>query len=100
MGEYQIIVGAVLPLVLTFIMQPKWAPTVKAIVALAACLVAAIGQVAVEGGFSASSFSASFLSIVVACQATYHGYWKHTGLPDIEDITSPPSQRKGRHAAP
>jgi hypothetical protein len=97
------IVGFVLPPVLAALMQARWRPEVKGVVAFAACLVAATGTVALQGHLgNGTALTTSFLLIFTGAITTYRLYWRPTGIvPLIEratDIGGKSSSRPSRQA--
>jgi hypothetical protein len=86
------IVGFVLPPVIAIIVQEKWKPGLKAIVAFGACLLSAVGTVYLQGPdtFTLSRWVTASLTTLTVAIATYHGLWRPTGTaPAIEHSTSP-----------
>lgn len=83
------IVGFVLPPVLAVLMQSRWRPEVKGLVAFLACLVAATGTVTLQGHLGdGTALTTSFLLIFTGAIATYRLYWRPTGIaPTIERTT-------------
>ncbi len=83
------IVGFLLPPVLAVVMQARWRPEVKGMVAFVACLIAATGTVTIQGQIGdGTALTTSFLLIFSGAIATYRLYWHPTGItPAIERPT-------------
>lgn len=85
---WSLLVGFFLPLVISAIQRASWSNPVRALVALGACVVAALGTVWLAGDFNTKDIVSSVLLVLVTALATYKGLWKPTGVsPGIEAHT-------------
>ena len=91
------VVGFVLPPVLAVVMQARWRPEVKGLVAFAACLAAAAGTVWLRGDPGrGEDLTGSALLVFAGAIATYRLYWKPTGIaPAIERATDVGGRGRG-----
>jgi len=85
------IAGFLLPPVIAVVQQQKWQQGLRAVVTFLICLaVAAITVFIQYGNWHGRSWVDSALTILVAAIATYHGFWKPTGVaPSVENATTP-----------
>ncbi|HEY6008455.1 MAG TPA: hypothetical protein VIU40_09055 [Geobacteraceae bacterium] len=86
---WALIVGALAPLVIAIIQQPKWAETKRVAVTVGFCIAAGAGTSYFAGNFSGRSLISDILMVLVAALATYRGVWRPSGIaPRIEVATS------------
>ena len=84
------LVGFVLPNVIALLNQARWVARVKALVAFAACAVAAVLTTYVAGSLVPGDLLFSALIVFGAAQVSYQQLWHPTGVaPAIEQATSP-----------
>lgn len=76
------IVGVFLPLVIAVVNRQSWGAPLKALAALAICILAAAGDVYWKGQFSVSNWAETTLAIFVIVATSYVAFWKPTGLAD------------------
>ena len=85
-----VVVGALLPLVISLVKNQSWSKQSKRVVALVASVVAAVLTVGASEGWSAldltdsanwATLAASFGLVYTLAQTTYSGFWEGTG-PD------------------
>lgn len=83
------VAGFALPPVLAVVMQARWRPETKGIVAFAACLIAAVGTVWLRGDLGrGEDLTTGFLLVFGGAIGTYRLYWRPTGIaPAIERAT-------------
>lgn len=85
-----LIVGALLPLGIAVIQQPKWENQIRAIITLVACVIAAVITAEVSGELTGKTVAEIGILILVTAGTTYKTIWKPTGIAGkIESITSP-----------
>jgi hypothetical protein len=91
------LIGFALPLVIALINQWKWSPKVKGIVALLACVLAAVIAVALRGDLNWSDWRNTAVVVTGVALVSYHTLWKpSTVAPGLERATSVPNpQRAG-----
>jgi uncharacterized membrane protein YoaK (UPF0700 family) len=88
LGQISAIVGAFLPLAIAVIQKTDWSQAVKSIVALAACVVAALITVAIEGNFNFDDIVTSLSVVYALAMVSYHSLWKPTNVaPAIQAKT-------------
>lgn len=92
---WALIVGFLLPLGISVVQQQHWPNGLRAVVGFILCLVAASGQVLIQlDSWNWRVWIQSVLLIFVTAIATYHAFWKQTGVaPAIESSTSTPPKR-------
>lgn len=89
LGQWTLVLGFVMPLLIAIIQHCNWPKNVKAFIAFMACLSAAAIQLGIEGKFSAGNWAQSGLSVAALCIAFFHGFWKPLGVADaVEKATS------------
>lgn len=76
---YAVLVGFVLPPLLSIIMQWKWSSGTKAVVAFVACLVAGAGTAYFSGQIGRDVLT-DILIVFVTAKTTYEALWKPTGV--------------------
>ncbi len=77
---YATLVGALLPLVISFFKKAGWSTTVKQVFAMVLSLVAAVVMTGATEGWDALTWSnllASAGVIVALTQTTYTGFWEN-----------------------
>ena len=86
-AAWAVVLGALLPLAISFVKQSAWSTQVKKYVAAAISVIAAIIYTGAAEGWVLDSFSEFWsLAIVSAgaifalAQATYKGFWEDTGV--------------------
>lgn len=83
------IVGFLMPIVISVVVQTKWNDAQKAVAAFGACLIAATGTAWFSGLLDVSDVARCFLIVFTLAMATYYGFWKPIGVaPRIEQMTS------------
>lgn len=89
-GQWSLVVGFLMPLLIAVIQQPAWKKDVKATVAFFACLCAAVVQLSIEGKLDFKHFMPTVVLTLVTAISTFQHFWKPTGIADaIEKGTSP-----------
>ncbi len=97
LATYTGIVSVIMPLIVAVVVQSHWRKELKGAAALAACLIAGVGSVFIDGT-DPKDLGVVIPLILVASQASYHTFWKPTGLvPGLEAATDLP---KGTQPAP
>jgi hypothetical protein len=88
LGAYTGIVSVFMPLIVATVVQSHWRKEVKGAVALIASLVAGFGSL-YFGKADLKDLGVVIPLILVASQASYHTFWKPTGLvPFLEQATN------------
>lgn len=83
------LVGSLLPNLIAVLNQVHWPSWLKAIVAFAACCIAAVAVTAAKGTLTAQDWVGSAIVVFTVARASYAGLWKPTGVADkIETATS------------
>lgn len=86
---WALVVGFLLPPLLSIIMQSGWSQQLQAVVAFVACAIAGAGTAYFQGDLTGRRFIEAGLVILVTTIATYKGFWKPTNVsPTIEKATS------------
>lgn len=86
---WSLLVGTLLPLVVSVVQQPRWPDWLRALVTVAICIAVGAGTAFLEGNLTGRTWLSSALVVLVAALATYKGFWKQTGVTDkIESQTS------------
>lgn len=93
--------GAVMPLVIAVLNQRRWAAQVKALVALAACLLVALLLAFLRGPLVLTDWRDTALVVAGTAFASYQLYWRPSGIaPAVEEATSlPAGDDTGQHQA-
>jgi peptidoglycan/LPS O-acetylase OafA/YrhL len=88
---WSLIIGALAPIVIAWVQQPKWAEWLRAVVTVVFCLIVGSVNVWLNGDFAkASDWVAAVGLIFMAAITAYKGFWKPTGIaPKMEAATSP-----------
>lgn len=86
-----VIIGALLPLFISTVVQPGWSKTVKQVIAVVIAIAVGLVNVAVQDSFHGWGDTLTSLAVVVgAAQAAYALIWNRIGATDaIEKVTSP-----------
>ncbi len=86
---WSLLVGFLLPPAIALIQRKSWSDGIRALVAFAACVVAALGTCYFNGSLDGKSLVSAILTVVVTAIATYKGFWHKTGVSDaIERLTN------------
>jgi hypothetical protein len=81
-------VSAIMPLIVAFVVQSHWPKEAKGAVALAASILAGVGSVYL-GGANLREVGVVIPAVLIASQASYHTFWKPTGLaPAFEQASN------------
>lgn len=84
-----LVVGFLLPLVISVIQQQSWSDQLRALVAFAACVVAGAGTAYFQGDFTGKRVISGILIVAVTALTTYRNFWKPTNIsPTIETMTT------------
>lgn len=87
------LVGALLPLLIAVIQQPRWSNPVRSVVTLVLCLAAGALVAYQSGRLTGQGFGYSATTVLLAAWATYTHFWKPTNIaPVVELLTSAPGQ--------
>lgn len=90
---WSLLVGALTPLVVAVVQQPKWTSRARAIVAVISSIVLGTGTAFFNGTLTGTTIAASVGTVLVTALTTYRNLWVPTGLvPAIEAATSPTTQ--------
>lgn len=96
-GGTEVVIGFVLPPILSILMQSHWPWRAKANIAWIACFVVAVGVAATQGQLtgdwsSVSVIAAKFSTVLVIASQTFDKFWKPTGIADaVEKSTDLPT---------
>jgi hypothetical protein len=86
---WSLLVGFFLPPAIAVVQRKEWSDGVRALVAFAACIVAALGTCYFNGSLDGRSLVSATLTVLVTAVATYKAFWHKTGVSDaIERLTS------------
>jgi len=86
---WTLVVGFVLPLVLSVIIQTGWSPRLQAILAFVVAAIVAAVTLYLKNDLTGRSWVSATLVILVTAIATYHGFWKPTNVANsIESRTN------------
>lgn len=89
LGQWNILVGFLFPLVMGLIKQSGWSHKTNAILSAVVAAVAAFVTTAAAGDLTAANWAESFILVFTVAVAAYNGLWKPTGAePAIKDATS------------
>lgn len=94
---WNMIIGFLLPNVISVVQQPRFTPPIRACVTAVACIIGGVGTSYFNGEFDATGLVSSMLTIGVAAITFYKGFWKPTGVaPALENATSktPPTSQQ------
>jgi hypothetical protein len=81
-------VNALMPLVVSLVVQQHWSSHVKALIALCFTLLSGVAAI-YQGGADPRDVAIALPVAAAAMEASYRLYWKPTGIaPWIEDLTS------------
>ncbi len=86
---WAVLVGALAPLVIAVVQQPKWQPWQRAVVTLVFCAATGTVNAYFNDQFHGKTITSSVLLVLISSLATYEGLWKKTVTPKIEQATSP-----------
>ncbi|MCL0076265.1 hypothetical protein M1N87_02890 [Dehalococcoidia bacterium] len=86
---WSLLVGFFLPPAIAVIQQKSWSDSMRALVAFACCIAAALGTCYFNGSLDGRSIISAMLTVLVTAVATYKAFWHKTGISDaIERLTS------------
>lgn len=86
---WSLLVGFFLPPAIALIQRKSWSDGIRALVAFAICIIAALGTCYFNGSLDGRSLVSAMLTVVVTAIATYKGFWHKTGVSDaIERLTN------------
>jgi uncharacterized membrane protein len=89
LAEIAGLVGLILPMIIAVIQQVQFSQAVRSLVAVAACVVAAIIVAAAQTNFNAHNFAVAFMTVFVSTVVSYEHFWKPTGIaPLVEGFTN------------
>lgn len=86
--QWSAIVAFFVPIVMSLLLQTSWSKELKAVLFFAVSLIAAGGTAYFQGDLTGKRWLDSALVIVPAAAAFYHGLWKPTIAPIIEEATN------------
>jgi peptidoglycan/LPS O-acetylase OafA/YrhL len=91
LAMWSLLVGSLLPPVMSFIMQPGWSRKAQAFISAAICVLVGAITVYLAGDFKmGEELVTSILLVLISAQTTYRNFWKPTSIaPAIEKATSP-----------
>lgn len=81
----QVLIGVVLPPLIAIVNRVRWAPQLKAVTALAVCLVTALLVRVLQGPVDFADWRNTALVVTVSALASYRLLWSPSGIaPTIE----------------
>lgn len=79
-GQYQLIIGTLMPLLVAVVVRSSWSTDLKRLVAFALCVLAGLGGAYLQGQLgSLTDIAASVMAILVTAQLTYTHFWTPLG---------------------
>jgi len=95
-AQWAIVLGFLMPLVVSLVVQSHWASGFKATVSLLSCLAAATVQLGIQGRLDLSHLPATALGIMALSVSFHAHFWKPTGIaPWLEQATNLPVKEGG-----
>lgn len=89
-AQWSALVGFLTPLLVAVVNRSYWKSHVKALVAIASCVVTGFLTAWFNGELNATGLSTAVLIVLLASMATYSQFWKPSGIaPKIETATTP-----------
>lgn len=89
-----------LPLLIAVLQQPRFSNTVRVLIMVVVCIVAALVTATLQGDLDWHRWGHSLLVLGIGVIAFYNGVWKPLGVaPAIERATSPGSGVVSRSAS-
>lgn len=76
------LIGSVLPLAIAAIQRESWSSAMKAVFAVAVCLIAATVTTLASGNFNSHDWFSSAVAVFTLTGVTYRSVWKPTGVAD------------------
>lgn len=87
---WALLVGFLMPLLISALQQSTWSNPLRAGIAFLACAIAGGVTAWLAGDFKTTDIVSAVLVVLTTALATYKGLWKPTGVaPAIESRTSP-----------
>lgn len=84
--------SAIMPPVIALLNQRRWSAQLKGLVALLACLAAAVGVELIRGPLALSSWRDTALVVAGSAFAGYQLWWRPSGIaPAVEAATTLPA---------
>ena len=74
------IVGFLMPVVVSVLVQTGWNDRAKSVVAFVSCLIAGAGTAYFSGNFVGQDIVTCALITFTVAIATYYGFWKPSGM--------------------
>lgn len=88
-GQWAVIVGFFLPLLLSVILQAKWSTALKSVVSFAVVMAATAITAWVEGKVDSANLLSTFFYVLTATIASFKALWQPTGVAQaLEKATS------------
>lgn len=83
------IVGFVLPLAASIVMQAAWPSVLKGVVTLVCCVLAGFATAYYTGSIDGMSVPRAILIVFFTAMGSYHTFWKPTQIaPKVEAATT------------
>lgn len=99
-ASWAALIGAVLPLLIAVIQQPRWSSQVRQIVSIVISVIAGLGTVLASGNFDVQNLLVTIVALIGAAQASYALIFKPTGAAQkIEKATTKTPAKKGEDGA-
>jgi general stress protein CsbA len=83
LAQLSVLVGALLPFLISVLTQVKWSANVKAVIAFAIAIVASALTTWVSGNFDLHNWATSLIAVYLAAQVLYRNLWKPTGATGL-----------------
>lgn len=84
-----VLVGTVLPALISLVMQGTWSKPVRNVVSATLCVVAGVLVAWGKGELDPANALASVVAVYLAATTVYHKLGDKLGLPALERMTSP-----------
>jgi hypothetical protein len=86
--QLALLIGFLLPHIISLVNQQHWSPGLKSIVAFGVCVVAAIVTVWAKGTLDLHHLSATLGIIYLMARSSYAGLWKPLGVSDAIEAST------------
>lgn len=86
---WALLVGVVVPLLVSVVNQPSFGPRTKHVAAVVVSALAGLATVGASGQLDTTDLVTTITLVYVASQTAYHQLWKRTGITDaVETATN------------
>jgi hypothetical protein len=88
-ASWAALIGAVLPILIAIVQQPRWSSQVRQVIAVGVAALGGVGTVLASGNFDAQNWLVTLVAVIGAAQASYALIFKPSGVAaKIEEKTS------------